>query len=147
MRRKLDPKIRRAKVSDAAALAALSGELGYPASIAYMKRRISQLASRADHVVLVAEGKKIHGWIHACAVETVESDPYAEIRGIVVTESRRGTGIGTLLVAAAEQWAITHGYHRVRVRTNVKRKRAIEFYSKLGYTLNKIQRVFDKKVD
>ncbi len=147
LRRNQNVKIRKAKLSDAKALAALSRELGYATPISKMKKRLTRLASRLDQVILVAETNRILGWVHACAVESVESDPYAEVRGMVVAETQRGSGIGTLLLSAAEQWARQRGFARVRVRTNVKRTLAIEFYRKRGYLLSKTQNVYDKKME
>ena len=147
LRKNQTVKIRKAKISDAKTLAALSEELGYPTQSTGMKKRIKRLRSRSDHVILVAETNRVLGWVHACAVESVESDPYAEVRGMVVAETQRGSGIGTLLLSAAEQWARRRGFARVRVRTNVKRRLAIEFYRKRGYLLSKTQNVYDKKME
>ena len=146
LRKNQSAKIRKAKTSDAKTLATLSKELGYPTQIDRMKKKIKRLGSRFDHVILVAETNRVLGWLHACIVESVESEPHVEIRGMVVAKTQRGTGVGTLLLSAAEQWAKRRGFARVRVRTNVKRKLTMQFYRKRGYLLSKTQNVYDKKM-
>ena len=136
--------IRKAKASDAVALAKLSGEFGYPATTAEMKRRLKELFSRSYHGLFVAEVDSIVGWIHVSLIQSLESDSFAEIRGLVVAESHRGSGIGTQLVAKAETWTQEKGCCRIRVRTNIMRKKARIFYRRLGFQSRKTQEVFDK---
>ena len=136
--------IRTAGPSDAAALAALSAELGYPTPSIEMKSRLESLYSNPANGIFVAELGIIVGWIHISIIESLESEVFSEIRGLVVTELHRGMGIGAQLVAAAEAWAREKGCNRIRVRTNIARVEAHEFYKKLGYALTKTQEVFDK---
>lgn len=136
--------IRRADKSDAIALATLAGELGYPATAADMTVRIEKLIYESDHEVYVAELDFLVGWIHVAQVHSLESGSFAEIRGLVVAESHRGSGIGTRLVVAAEQWAKQEGCQRIRVRTNIVREKTRLFYTKLGFRSTKTQQVFDK---
>lgn len=146
MGKKQSVTIRSAQKSDAAMLAALAEELGYPATSAEMKHRLEVLCSNPQHGIFVAEHSGILGWIHVAVIETVESESFAEIRGLVVTESHRGSGIGKQLVAVAEQWAHEKTCNRIRVRTNIVRVETHIFYKKLGYVLKKTQDVFDKSL-
>jgi GNAT superfamily N-acetyltransferase len=136
--------IRNAKKSDAVALAKLAGEFGYPTTTAEMKRRFHELFSKSYHGLFVAEVDSIVGWIQVSLIQSLESDSFAEIRGLVVAESHRGSGIGTQLVAKAESWAQEKGCCRIRVRTNVMRKKTRIFYRRLGFQSKKTQEVFDK---
>ena len=136
--------IRTAKNSDAAELAKLTGELGYPASTEEMERRLEELSSKPHHGIFVAELDSAAGWIHVAVIQSLESGSYAEILGLVVAESRRNSGIGTRLVTAAEQWAQKKGCHKIRVRTNIVREKTRMFYKKLGFRTKKTQEVFDK---
>jgi len=136
--------VRKAKFRDAAAIAALSGELGYPTTTEEMGHRLRALVSNDHHAVFVAEDEGVAGWIHVSTTESLESALFAEIRGLVVTESHRGAGIGTRLVWEAEKWAEEKRIPRLRVRTNVVRLEAHVFYRKLGFTMKKSQDVFDK---
>ena len=136
--------IRKAQISDASALARLGAELGYPSTTAEMKHRLKLLGSNSDHGIFIAEDTTLLGWVNVSLIETLESESFAEIRGLVVTALHRGQGIGTELVAAAERWADKKGCKRIRVRTNVVRAEARAFYKKLGYNSVKTQDVFDK---
>lgn len=137
--------IRPAEERDVAALAALNEQLGYPASEEAMARRLRELASTPEHAVLVADaGGRCAGWIHVAFVRSLESDVFAEIRGLIVDEPLRGSGIGSALVSAAEGWAAARGCARIRVRSNTKRERTHRFYASRGYALAKEQKVFDK---
>lgn len=141
----MDATIRVVTADDAEALAPLTGELGYPATAEEMTRRLALVAGSGSDGVFVAEvDGAVCGWIHVAEVRSLENDPYAEIRGLVVTETLRGNGIGTRLVAAAEEWAIAHGMPRLRVRSNVNRGRTHAFYQRLGYRVTKEQKVFDR---
>ena len=137
--------IRPATTDDAAAIATLSGQLGYPATEEEIRGRLRTLEAGGSTEVLVAESEgHIDGWIAVRADLSLETGPFAEIVGLVVDESARGKGIGATLVAAAEDWAKEHGHTRIRVRSNVVREAAHRFYERLGYRTKKQQQVFDK---
>jgi GNAT superfamily N-acetyltransferase len=138
--------LRAARPDDAEALARLSSQLGYPAEAAAVGERLVGLADAPEsHAVLVSldDGGAVTGWVHVSVERTVESPPYAEIRGLVVDEALRGGGIGSALVEAAVAWARGRGLGRVRVRSNVVRERTRAFYLHLGFAVRKTQAVFD----
>lgn len=138
-------KIRAASRSDGAAVASLAGELGYPACAAEISERLAVLASSPDDAVFVAIlGLTPVAWIHVAIVTLLESPRHAEIRGLVVTASLRARGLGAQLVARAEEWARERGAPRMRVRSNAVRERTHAFYERLGYSVTKSQKVFDK---
>ena len=140
--------IRDASVSDAASLARLATQLGYPTTEAEAGQRAAAILRRPGHRVLVAEENgEVVGWIHVAPSITLESDPSAEIAGLVVDDRSRGRGIGARLIAEAEAWAAGEGYGVMRVRSNVKRERARRFYERAGYTVTKRQRNFEKRLE
>jgi GNAT superfamily N-acetyltransferase len=136
--------IREAKKIDAVALAKLSGELGYPTTTDDMESRFDKLSAKSDNGIYVAELDSIVGWIHVSVIQSLESNPFVEICGLVVAESHRGTGIGTRLVAMAEIWAQEKGYNQILVRTNILREETRRFYRQVGFQSKKTQEVFDK---
>jgi len=138
--------IRDVAIHDASDLCELSEQLGYPASENEIKERLSSILNSDDHNVSVAvqpDGTVI-AWIHVFKCQTVESGFFAEIGGFIVAEGFRGQGIGKQLLEVAEKWTIKKKLPKLRVRTRIEREDAKEFYSKLGYSLSKKQRVFDK---
>lgn len=143
-----DPlQIRPIDADDAEAAAALSGELGYPVSAVDMRTRLASLLAMPDHGVFVAcrEGAVL-GWIHVAAVQHLQSDPRAEIGGLVVTASARSQRVGARLVAAAEQWARDRGFATIVVRSQIMRDDAHRFYLREGYERTKTSAVFTKSV-
>jgi len=138
-------KIDLAVAADADALAALSGELGYPSSTAQIARRLAALPE--DHRVWVARSEAIVvGWIHAYVARHLVLDPYVEIGGLVVGEDERGRGIGPRLIEQACEWARALGCDRVGVHSNVVRADAHRFYEREGFVLEKRQGVFTRRI-
>ncbi len=135
-------------ITDSPAVAELATQLGYPSTAAQIERRFHALEETPDARVLVAESpdKTVLGWIHIFSTRHLESDPGAEIGGLVVDEAARGRGVGSALVIAAEAWAKEQGYQVVSVRSNVIRVEAHEFYKSRGYEVLKSQFKLRKKL-
>jgi GNAT superfamily N-acetyltransferase len=139
--------IRKAKSTDAAGVAELSGILGYPVDRAAMQRRLERSGERDEHVVFVAEtGGKVVGWIHGAEHEFLVAGRVGEICGLVVAEGQRASGVGRRLVEAVEQWARGRGLEQVAVRSNVARTESHPFYEKVGYTRLKTQHAYRKRL-
>jgi len=133
---------------DVDALAALSGQLGYPVPVPEMAQRLESLLADPRHVVFVWEETdgRVLGWIHVFRSLYLEAAPMAEIGGLVIDERARGRGIGAALVERVERWAHEHGLSRMRVRSRIERADAHRFYLRLGYERFKRQEVFQKNL-
>lgn len=129
--------------TDAHAVADLSTQLGYPSTADQVRARLARLGRAVDHAVLVAaaDGPAL-GWIHLGATQSLESEPFAELLGLVVDQHHRGQRIGERLVLEGLAWARRCGFAEMRVRTNVVRADAHRFYERLGFKLVKTQKVF-----
>lgn len=138
--------IRIATIHDAAALAVLTGELGYSGTPEDLEKRLTALRARGLNEVFVAcdESDRPVGWINVILATSLEAEPRAELAGLVVSSSCRGEGVGKALMARAEGWAASQGVSVLRVRTNAVRADAHAFYEHLGYGLVKQQRVYEK---
>ena len=138
--------IRTAGDDDVATLAALSGELGYPAAPATIAERLTLVRTSLAGEVFVAvdASSVVLGWTHVAPRLNLEEEPFAELAGLIVGDGARGLGVGVLLLRAAEDWARERGYAKLRVRSNVVRERAHGFYLREGYVERKRQAVFDK---
>jgi GNAT superfamily N-acetyltransferase len=139
-------RIRRARLSDAARLAELSGQLGYPTEATEMKRRLKSIKPESQHAAFVAEDPEhgVVGWLHVSAIPLLEVNLRAEINGLVVAEGQRSRGAGWLLLREAERWARKHKCKSMSVRSNVVRERAHGFYERHSYEHYKTQKVFRK---
>lgn len=140
--------IRRAEMRDVEEIAELATQLGYPTDASAMGPRLeAALRAHDTRAVFVAEREgRVRGWIDVAIVALLSNDPLAEIHGLVVDERERSTGLGALLVAAAERWAAERGMRRMRVRSNVTRDRTRQFYERQEYVVTKTSSVFDKKL-
>lgn len=139
-------KIRRAKSADTPQIAILSGQLGYPATVAQMRKRLAGIKATSQHAVFVADSPEdgVIGWVHVSKQPLLEVEIRAEVNGLVVAEGQRSLGGGALLLAAAEDWARKHGCKGMSVRSNVIRERAHQFYERHGYEHYKTQKSFRK---
>jgi GNAT superfamily N-acetyltransferase len=139
-------KIRRAKSSDATRTAALSTELGYPATPGEMKSRLSRLKPASDNAVFVAENdqREVVGWLHVSVTHLLEVPLRAEVNGLIVSQAHRSQGAGAELLQAAERWARSKKCVGMSVRSNVIRERAHQFYERHGYEHYKTQKAFRK---
>ena len=133
--------VRPMTAGDAVAVARLTTQLGYPSTAAQIERRFRALGESPDARILIATGTdgSALGWIHVFGNRLLESDPDAEIGGLVVDEGARGRGVGSVLMTSAEAWAKERGYEVVSVRSNVIRTEAHEFYKSRGYQVLKSQ--------
>jgi GNAT superfamily N-acetyltransferase len=136
------------RASDAMRVAELSGQLGYPSTLAQVALRFRRCSDCCDPGMLVAEDSvgRVIAWIHVVERFLLQAEPTAEICGLVVDEGARRTGVGRALGAAAERWAVAHGFSEIVVRTNVERPEAPLFYRSVGYDLAKTSRKFRKRL-
>jgi GNAT superfamily N-acetyltransferase len=147
-------RIRPMTAADADEVAALCGQLGYPSTPAQIAHRFSLLIEQRENAVFVAEDdeddedddEQLVGWIHVVGRVYLDSDPFAQIGGIVVDERWRGQGVGRALLAQAEEWANSRGYDEIRLWSNVVRSQAHAFYEQFGYTPVKSSYVFRKSL-
>ncbi len=139
-------KIRRAKPADAAQIAILSGQLGYPATRAKIMQRFRAIKPTSQHAVFVAESRdrRVIGWLHVSVTPLLELDPRAEVNGLIVADDSRSLGAGALLLRSAEKWARRLHCRRMSIRSNVLRERAHTFYLRNGYEHYKTQKAFCK---
>lgn len=139
-------KIRKAKQADAARIAALSGQLGYPTTTKQMAARLKAALREKNGACFVAETKEngIIGWVHVSATPLLEVERRAEVNGLVVDEKARSLGAGAILLETAEKWACKMRCSGMSVRSNVIRERAHGFYLKNGYQHYKTQKAFRK---
>jgi GNAT superfamily N-acetyltransferase len=139
-------KIRRAKTADAPRLAELTGQLGYPATVAQVCQRLRAVKQTSRHVIFVAESSRdgVIGWLHVSRVPLLESEMRAEVNGLIVAEGQRSLGAGARLLEAGEDWARKQGCKEMSVRSNVIRERAHKFYERNGFEHFKTQKSFRK---
>jgi GNAT superfamily N-acetyltransferase len=143
-------RIRPAVAADAASLSLLLDQLGYPANAAEIPNRIKRLHARPGTTVLVAENGhgEVVGVVTVHLFPALHTDePIAWLTAAVVEEKARGQGVGSALVARAEEWAAEHGATRISLTSALHRERAHEFYKARDYeqTGVRLAKVFVKR--
>ncbi len=136
--------IRPAAEADAAAAAALLGELGYAADPETVRERIRRFAAMPSETVLVAEEEScVLGLVALHRTERFHlPGPGLRIVALCVTEAARGRGVGRALLGEAESLARRTGCGEIEVSSNNRRTSAHAFYRALGFA--ETHRIFDK---
>jgi ribosomal protein S18 acetylase RimI-like enzyme len=133
---------------DAPRVAELAGELGYPSTaeqILARKAVLDRLGQSGIFVAAAADGGVI-GWVIVSEMCSLELDPHAEVKGLVVASETRSRGVGAILMEAGEAWARARGLREMVLRSNVIRDRAHAFYKRIGYEEQKRQAKFRKRL-
>jgi GNAT superfamily N-acetyltransferase len=145
---KTSVRIRVARAGDAAALADLCTQLGYPSTETDIAERLESILGDPDHMLFVAEldGSSVAGFLHGFSGIALETGRRADIQGLVVGSAVRGRGVGARLVAETENWARSKGHFALTVRCNVVRTAAHGFYEGLGFECTKTQKHYSKQL-
>jgi GNAT superfamily N-acetyltransferase len=132
---------------DAADLARLSGQLGFPITTERAEARLRDVAGAPDHAVIVAEsGGRVTGLIELRRVRLVTAWRQVDVIAIVVDEELRGRGIGSRLLAEAERWAHDLRCGKLRVRSNNEREHAHSLYQRSGFQPARTETMFEKQL-
>jgi aminoglycoside 6'-N-acetyltransferase I len=130
-----DVEIRQLRHEDAAAVAGLLGQLGYPAPPEAVERRlVGLLDSEADLQLVAVEGSRIVGLAGLQLGLSLEYDgPVGKLSELVVDEDHRGQGLGRMMVQAVEREARARGCVLLYLTTAHRRKSAHAFYERVGF--------------
>jgi GNAT superfamily N-acetyltransferase len=130
-----DAQLRGAQERDAAAIAGLLAELGYPASTETIRDRLARVEQDGANCVLVAElAGRVVGLAAFHVIPHLELDEAtARLTSLVVAEDARGQGIGRALVERMEAEAREHGCGRIELTSGDQRTEAHAFYRRLGF--------------
>jgi GNAT superfamily N-acetyltransferase len=138
---------------DAAEVAVLSGELGYPMSPGLVEERLRGVQASPPHQpadILVAvelSDARVVGWVHVCVPLFLTGNRSGSIWGLVVASEARGRGVGRRLMEAAERWAVDRGCTEMRLTSAIHRVEAHTFYERLGYRVEKSQHVLARSLE
>lgn len=135
--------IREIKIEDTDSIISLNNELGYALGQGHFEKQLSEIINTKDHYLFAATiNDSIIGYIHGFKALRLTSAPFIEIGALVVKKEFRRKGIGRRLVGFLEEY--TQNIGSLRVRCNVKRQEAHNFYIKLNYLEKKEQKIFQK---
>ena len=144
--------IRKCQVADSAAIQKINQiELGYDYPVEKTAANIKRLLNDPKHHYLWVfedeDSKKVEGYLHAEIFEETYFDPMFNVLALAVDSSVQKKGIGSQLMQALEKQARDLGMKEIRLNSGESRTGAHQFYEKLGYTSNKMQKRFGKKLN
>jgi len=128
--------VRPASAEDAAAIAPLLAELGYPVEPETARARLDRITAGAGRGVLLAEVDGVPAALIAYQlIEHLERPaPTCRITALVTDPEHRRRGAAARLLAAAEELARGQGCDRLEVTTRPDREDALAFYLGAGFT-------------
>lgn len=141
-------KIRTARKEDIPSLTNLAIELGHLTTLEEVDARFPAATRAPDCAVFVAElaDGEIAGFVELATERLLDAPPRIDVAGLVVANAHRGSGVGRMLMARAEEWTLERGIQLIHLRTNVKRAPAHAFYERLGYIHTKTQKTYVKNL-
>ena len=127
--------IRRARSSDAPAVALLLGDLGYPTDEHDAAAQLARVLDRDDASVLVYDDDGEPAGLIAYHVFDLiyRPRPQCRITALSVRADRRRRGIARALLEAVEAIALERGCVRVELTTRPGRADALSFYEACGF--------------
>ena len=127
--------VREAAGGDAAAIASLLTELGYPHSVDEARSRLEAWAGGECRLLLVATEDDVPiGLAAVAAVSYLErTGSWARVTALVVAAAHRRRGFGRELMAAAEEASVRWGCVTIEATSARRRTESHPFYLDLGY--------------
>ncbi len=129
--------IRNATTADLGGMTSLLGELfsiesDFTPDVRRQRQGLASLMATKDATLLVAvEKKQIVGM---CTLQplisTAEGGTVGMVEDLVVSEKRRGRGIGAMLLTRIEEIARERQMSRLQLLTDLDNEQALEFYNK-----------------
>ena len=136
-------RIERARSTDIAALSALLGQLfeiesDFAADRTKQRRGLELLLAQPDDRAAVMVARSVDETVIGMAsaqivVSSAEGAPSAWIEDVFVHDTRRGEGIGRLLLGELLKWARARGATRAQLLADQANTLALGFYAHLGW--------------
>lgn len=133
--------IRDATAGDAADIAQLLGELGYPSTVEQARARIERIGRHEDcRIRVFVEGESLLAMIAMQRIHAIEHDvPVLHLSALVVSSAARRRGIGRMLIDDAEAFARASQCVRISLGSGLQRANAHAFYESIGFTRSGIR--------
>ena len=143
-----DVRVRHMTLGDVHIAQVLLSQLRYPLDPEEVLRRFDAVSGSIDHVLLVAEqAGHLIALCHVYARPALDKPPEAVVQALVVDQTYRGSGVGKIMMSAAEKWAKERGFTSVALASSVSRTDAHAFYETIGYQCTSTSHLFRKRLD
>ena len=121
-------------------------DLGYECDETLVLQRITELDLTREVVFVAEVDGEVSGYIHGELYRTLYFETMCNLLGLAVSRKCRRMGLGRKLVQTCEEWAKQNGVHLMRVNSGMGRTGAHDFYRDMGYTDEKEQKRFLKRL-
>jgi len=126
--------VRLAGPSDARSVTALLLELGCTVEGSQVRDRLSRLeGSTSDRAFLAEIDSRAVGLLGMHIAPLLHRDSFGRITALIVTQEHRGHGIGSRLLSAGEEWALSQGCTQIELNSGDQHAPAHAFYESHGY--------------
>lgn len=95
------------------------------------------LENNKEKIFVAVSSNQVIGYIHGEDYDVLYLQQMKNVLGIAVLKEYQNKGVGTLLLNAAEDWAVSTDAYAIRINSGASRKEAYEFYRSKGYGLEK----------
>lgn len=138
--------IREARAEDFADIYILNrDEMGYDYPPEATREKLEAvISSKSDKIFVAVAENKVIGYIHVNDYDVIYAPHMKNVMGIAVSGEYKRMGIGSALLARAEEWAKETGAKGIRLVSGASREGAHEFYRSCGYSGEKKQINFKK---
>jgi RimJ/RimL family protein N-acetyltransferase len=100
-----------------------------------LARHLGNVARSQNSVVIVAEiGGELAGYVELAGGSFRRNRATAQVV-IGVAAQASGKGIGAGLLRQAQDWAATHGLHRLELTVMAHNHRAADLYQRMGFSI------------
>ncbi len=138
--------IRPVRLTDAPAIAALLGQLGYPTEVEDVAPRLGHVLGHDAGMLIYELEREAVGLVAYHLVHLLyRPRPHCRITALVVREDRRRRGIARALLAAVESRAREQACSRLEVTTRPDREEALGLYLGFGFSERPVRLV--KRLD
>jgi ribosomal protein S18 acetylase RimI-like enzyme len=133
--------VRRARAADIDSMVSLLAELfSIEADFSFdpekQRRGLADLLERGDEACLLVcerEGEVVGMCSVQALISTAEGGKVGLLEDMVVAAAWRGRGLGSALLAAAQQWSAGQGMTRLQLLADATNEPALGFYRRQGW--------------
>lgn len=138
--------IREALAEDFADIYVLNrDEMGYDYPPEETRKKLEAvILSQSDKIFVAVCEDKVIGYIHVNDYDVIYAPHMKNVMGIAVGREYKRMGVGSALIAKAEEWAKETGASGIRLVSGESREIAHKFYRSQGYVGEKKQINFKK---
>ena len=104
------------------------------------------LSDPGSEILVALENGQVIGYAQTVQCCHLGFDPFCEVAQLLVADSHRSIGVGSMIMKKIEERAAERGIFTVKLHSQVHRSRAHVFYERLDYRYVKVSKFYEKKI-